>query len=83
MSVPLAEPFVARRIFLKPGVGRGNDEPAAGVDELRQAREAFRGVGQPVDEIGHENEVETADVGREIAGVTAGEGDVFATKLVR
>ena len=76
-----AEPVRARGVVLEPGVGGRDDQLAAGVQQRGQAFEALARVAEAVNQIGHEDDIETAEVGTEIEGVALLEGDAAAINL--
>ena len=68
-------PVGGRGEFLEPCAGGGEDELTAFGDEVGETGEEGFGVGEAAEEIGGVDEVERAEVGREVHGVAAVEGD--------
>ena len=68
-------PIGGRGEFLEPCAWGGEDELAALGDEVGETGEEGFGVGEAAEEIGGVDEVERAEVGWEVHGVAAGEGD--------
>ena len=70
-------PVGGRGEFLEPCAWGGEDELAAFGDEVGETGEEGFGVGEAAEEIGGVDEVERAEVGWEVHGVAACEGDAF------
>src|SRR2546426_12833520 len=57
-----SKPVFPRRKFRQPGVRRGQDQLAAGLDQARELFQAPARIAQSIDEVRHQNYVESAEV---------------------
>lgn len=55
-------PGVARGEFFEPGAGGGEEELAAGIDEVWEALQAEEGIGEAAEEVGGVDDVEGAEI---------------------
>jgi hypothetical protein len=62
-------PGVSRGEFFEPGAGGGEEELAAGIDEVWEALQAEEGVGEAAEEVGGVDDVEGAEIRAEMHGV--------------
>ena len=70
-----ADPFLALGVLFQPGVGRGEQQQAAGVQAPRDVGEEAARAVQAVDQVGGEDEVEAGEDVLEVAGVALPELD--------
>ena len=70
-----ADPFLALGVLFQPGVGRGEQQQAAGVQAPRDVGEEAARAVQAVDQVGGEDGVEAGEDLREVAGVALPELD--------
>src|SRR5689334_21183814 len=64
-----ADPLCSRGVLLKPRVGRGDEEQAAGVDALVNAPEELPRAVQAVDEVREQDEVVARELRLEVARI--------------